>query len=190
MKPGQFPLCFLGLGSNLGDRAQILTQAAARLIEQGAGGKSQARASVALEESSPGPGLSPIYETAPVGVTDQPAFLNAVLQLPTTLDPEELLSVAQAVERDFGRDRRRETRWGPRPLDIDLLLYEDRIMDQPGLTLPHPRLHERWFVLKPLCDLAPDLIHPVLQQSVVSLLARLEEQADNPQQHGRRFETS
>ena len=98
---------------------------------------------------------------------------NAAARLRTVLDPRRLLEVCLAIEADHGRDRRREERGGPRRLDLDLLLYDDRIIDEPGLTVPHPRLHERSFVLGPLAEIAESVIHPVLGVSIECLRARL-----------------
>src|SRR5262249_25338186 len=96
------------------------------------------------------------YRTPPWGVEDQPPFINLCIAVDTSLTPHELLAHAQAVERVFGRDRSRERRWGPRPLDIDLIAYDDLALDEPGLTLPHPRVFERAFVLVPLAEIVPD----------------------------------
>ncbi len=98
------------------------------------------------------------YATPPWGVEDQPAFVNCCIAVETSLTPEALLARAQAVERSFGRNRANEHRWGPRTLDIDLIAYNDLTMDQPDLTLPHPRLFERAFVLLPLNEIAPDRV--------------------------------
>jgi 2-amino-4-hydroxy-6-hydroxymethyldihydropteridine diphosphokinase len=98
------------------------------------------------------------YRTPPWGVTDQPAFINACISIATGLSPQALLERAQRVERELGRDRSRERRWGPRPIDIDLLAYDDVAVDEPGLNLPHPRLFERAFVLVPLVEIAPDWV--------------------------------
>ncbi len=102
---------------------------------------------------------SRLYRSAPVGITEQPEFVNAVAEIDTALEPRELLDALLAIERAAGRERD-GTRWGPRMLDLDLLLYGDRQWDEPGLTLPHAHLHERAFVLLPLKDLAPDLHVP------------------------------
>jgi 2-amino-4-hydroxy-6-hydroxymethyldihydropteridine diphosphokinase len=96
------------------------------------------------------------YSTPPWGVADQPHFVNLSIAVETSLTPHALLARAQAVERAFGRDRARERRWGPRPLDIDLLAYDDIAIDGPELTLPHPRMFERAFVLVPLAEIAPE----------------------------------
>ncbi|HEY0387721.1 MAG TPA: 2-amino-4-hydroxy-6-hydroxymethyldihydropteridine diphosphokinase [Gaiellales bacterium] len=129
---------YVGLGSNLGDPAETLRAATARLAGLGA----------VLA-------ASPVYETDPVGLEDQPAFLNAVVLISTTLAPLDLLDRLLAIEAEFLRER--TVRWGPRTLDLDLLWYEDVEMDTERLMLPHPRAHEREFVLRPLADIAPDL---------------------------------
>jgi 2-amino-4-hydroxy-6-hydroxymethyldihydropteridine diphosphokinase len=98
------------------------------------------------------------YMTPPWGDTEQPHFINACIEIETVLDPHALLRVLHAVETRHGRDRARETRWGPRPLDLDLIAYDDLSLAEPGLTLPHPRLFERAFVLVPLAEIAPDRI--------------------------------
>ena len=98
------------------------------------------------------------YQTPPWGVVDQPPFVNRCISIATALAPRALLDRALDVERMFGRDRRREQRWGPRPLDIDLLAYDDVAIAEPGLTLPHPRLLERAFVLVPLAEIVPDRV--------------------------------
>jgi 2-amino-4-hydroxy-6-hydroxymethyldihydropteridine diphosphokinase len=112
------------------------------------------------------------YRTPPWGVTDQPPFVNACIAVETVLSPQELLARAQAVERACGRDRLREQRWGPRPLDIDILAYADLVLDTPGLTLPHPRLLERAFVLVPLAEIAADRV--ISGIPVSEALARLD----------------
>jgi 2-amino-4-hydroxy-6-hydroxymethyldihydropteridine diphosphokinase len=133
---------YLGLGSNLGDRLAYLQSAVDAL---GAAGE----AVVAV---------SRVYETAPVGGPPQDAYLNAVVVLETELDPHGLLELAQRIERDARRVR--AERWGPRTLDVDVLLYDDVRLDGPDLTLPHPRMGERGFVLAPLRDVAPALVDP------------------------------
>jgi 2-amino-4-hydroxy-6-hydroxymethyldihydropteridine diphosphokinase len=133
---------FVGLGSNLGDRELNLRQALERLEDLG-----PVRA-------------SSIRETDPVGVTDQPKFLNAAAELATDLSPAELLERLLEIERELGRDRATERRWGPRVIDLDLLVFGEEEIDEPGLTVPHPRLADRRFVLEPLCELAPELRLP------------------------------
>jgi 2-amino-4-hydroxy-6-hydroxymethyldihydropteridine diphosphokinase len=135
-------LAYIGLGSNLGDREENLRGALERLNELG-----RVR-------------VSSFRETEPVGVTDQPRFVNAAAELETDLSPQDLLARLLEIERDLGRDRARERRWGPRTIDLDLLLYGDQVLDEPGLTVPHPRLDERRFVLEPLHELAPELSLP------------------------------
>jgi 2-amino-4-hydroxy-6-hydroxymethyldihydropteridine diphosphokinase len=146
---------FLALGSNLGDRRGNLQAALAALVPQ-----------VRLRRASP------VYETPPWGYTDQPAFLNQVVEVETDLDPWELLAYLKEIERQLGR--RPSIRNGPRVIDLDILFYNDRIIDMPGITVPHPRLHERGFVLAPLADLAPDFRHPVLNKNVRQLLAQVD----------------
>ncbi len=129
---------FIGVGANLGDRWGTIRTALAEL--------GRTPGIVALEASA-------VFETAPVGVTDQPMFLNLVVGIETTLTPEELLAVLLKLERAAGRQREKETRWGPRTLDLDMLLFEGETRAGPQLTLPHPRMWERAFVLAPLKDL-------------------------------------
>jgi 2-amino-4-hydroxy-6-hydroxymethyldihydropteridine diphosphokinase len=145
---------FIALGSNLGDRMALLTEARQRL-------------EFVLRDTR----MSPIYETDPVGYADQPRFLNAVLRGTTDVSPHNLLREMQRIEDELGRERPFPN--SPRTVDLDLLLYDDLVLDTPALTLPHPRLHERHFVLLPLADLAPDLLHPVLQRTAVELLTIL-----------------
>ncbi len=112
------------------------------------------------------------YRTAPWGVTDQADFVNACIAVDTTLVPRDLLAHALATERAFGRDRATERRWGPRPLDIDLIAYDRTTMNEPGLTLPHPRLFERAFVLAPLAEIAPDI--SIGDRSIAAALAGID----------------
>lgn len=143
---------YLLLGSNLGDRMQIM-QAARDLIQKEIG--------EILSASS-------IYETAPWGVLDQPAFLNQVVKIQTELEPEEVLRIILEIEHELGRVR--YERWGARVIDIDILYFQDLILDSAHLTIPHPRLHERRFTLAPLAEIAPDYVHPVLIRSSLQLL--------------------
>lgn len=134
---------FVGIGSNLGDRKAGIEQAVARL------------------ERDIGPAeLSPLYESEPQLVRDQPWFLNAVARLRTRADPFRLLEILLAIERSLGRDRSVERSKGPRPLDLDMVLYGRRIIDTAELELPHPSYRDRRFVLQPLLDLAPELRDP------------------------------
>lgn len=133
----------IAFGGNLGDARATIAAAVAALCD--------GRAVTLLRRSAD-------YRTPPWGVAGQPPFINACILADTTLTPRDLLARAQAVERDFGRDRSRETRWGPRTLDIDLIAYGDLALDEPGLVLPHPRLFERAFVLVPLAEIAADMM--------------------------------
>jgi 2-amino-4-hydroxy-6-hydroxymethyldihydropteridine diphosphokinase len=137
------PIIYLALGSNLGDRFANLQAAIAALPP----------ALLLLARS-------PVYETPPWGLTDQPAFLNMVLKGQTLLAPADLLDHLKHLETSLGRLP--TLRWGPRRIDIDILFYDHLILATPALTIPHPHLHERAFVLVPLADLEPDLVHPVL----------------------------
>ncbi len=143
---------FLGLGSNLGRRAARLAEARRRLER---GGIAVLRASA-------------VYETEPVDLLDQPWFLNQVLEVRSGLDPAALLALAKSIEAAMKRAPAAPK--GPRTIDIDILLAEDTVLDTPELVLPHPRLHLRNFVLAPLAELAPDLVHPVLERTVRELL--------------------
>ena len=131
----------VGLGGNVGDVRATLAQAIARFAD----GKD-----VTLTARSSD------YATLPWGVTDQPPFINCAIAVETALVPQALLARALEVERALGRDRAHEQRWGPRRIDIDLLAYDDVALDAPGLTLPHPRLFERAFVLVPLAEIVPE----------------------------------
>jgi 2-amino-4-hydroxy-6-hydroxymethyldihydropteridine diphosphokinase len=145
---------YLALGSNLGERRHHLEAALRALPPE-------------VEISA----LSRLYETTPAYVTDQPVFLNMAVEGYTTLSPTGLLNHLQQIERSLGRER--TLRYGPRTIDLDILFYDELILDLPGLTLPHPRMSERDFVLRPLADIAPNFVHPVLQRSVQELLAAL-----------------
>jgi len=144
VKVGRVPRAFVGLGANLGDREATLRRALTLLAER---------------DDVDVVGVSAVRETDPVGVVDQPRFLNAAAALETALPARELLDVLLTVERSLGRVREGE-RYGPRLIDLDLLLYERDVIDEPGLTVPHPRLHERRFALEPLLDLDSELTVP------------------------------
>ncbi len=130
---------FLALGSNLGDRLANLRKAVSVLRESGC-------------QTT---GVSSVYETKPVGLTDQPDFLNAVIRIKTEHSPKALLELCQAVELRLGRER--TIKWGPRVIDLDILLYDGVTLDEPGLTIPHPRMLERAFVLVPLLEIDPEV---------------------------------
>jgi len=147
----------IGLGGNIGDVRATLDRAVAMLCD-GTAVRLLARSSD--------------YSTPPWGVTDQPAFVNAAIAVATSLAPHDLFARAVAVERALGRDRGGERRWGPRAIDIDLLAYDDLVVADPALTLPHPRLFERAFVLVPLAEIAPNRV--IAGARVLDALARLD----------------
>jgi len=151
--PKRVSRAYVGFGGNLGDPAKTLRAAAAELGRR-AGDLAAA---------------SPVYRSDPVGLTDQPPFLNAVAAIDTELDPEALLDVLLAIEAEHGRVR--DVRWGPRTLDLDLISFDDVVHDALRLTLPHPRAHEREFVLRPLADLAPGI--DLRGETVAARLERL-----------------
>jgi 2-amino-4-hydroxy-6-hydroxymethyldihydropteridine diphosphokinase len=147
----------LALGGNLGDVRATLDRAIAMLCD---GSEVQLKA------------RSSDYATPPWGVEDQPRFVNLCIAVETALAPQALLARAQAIERAFGRKREQERRWGPRTIDIDILAYDDLKFDEAGLTLPHPRLFERAFVLVPLAEIAPERV--IAGRRVRDALRRLE----------------
>lgn len=149
---------FIGLGANLGDKNAHLRAALAAM-------DSWAHTAIT--------GRSALYRTAPVGYADQDWFLNMAVRVRTQLAPTELLAALQAVEHSEGRDRS-GPRFGPRPLDLDILLFGDQILQTDHLVVPHPRMDKRRFVLQPLCDIDPTVCHPVLRVSVQALLGRLD----------------
>ena len=148
-------IAFLALGTNLGDRPGNLLVAIAALPP----------AVTVLEKSF-------VYETLPWGVTDQPSFLNMVIKGETHQRPQELLKNLKQIETHLGRIP--SIHYGPRKIDIDILFYDNLIFDSPELTLPHPHMHERAFVLVPLADLTPEQIHPVFGRTIRQLLAELD----------------
>lgn len=150
---------YLALGSNQGDRKALLHQAIDAIDR-----------SLGCVDS-----ISSFIETEPWGFTSPHPFLNATLLLSTELTPLELLDATQAIERELGRRQKSdEASYTDRPIDIDLLFYEDLILESPRLTLPHPLLHRRAFVLDPLLEIAPDLLHPILGKTITELRAELD----------------
>jgi len=145
---------YIALGTNLGDRLANLRATLCSLPP----------AVTVTDESH-------IYETPPWGYEDQPAFLNMVVKAETDLKPKSLLEYLKQLEVELGREQ--NFHWGPRLIDLDILFYDDLVLDSPPLVIPHPRLHERAFVLVPLADLAPDFVHPLLNHSISELLANV-----------------
>jgi 2-amino-4-hydroxy-6-hydroxymethyldihydropteridine diphosphokinase len=151
---------YIGLGSNLGDRESFIRSA--------------------IEALARTPHISVLrraglYESEPIGITNQPWFLNTVIELETTLSPQELLALCKGIERSLGRQHQHRERHGPREIDLDILLYDDIAIHEPDLTIPHHELHRRRFVLVPLLELAPQQTHPVTKQSLRQLLALLKD---------------
>ncbi|MBC8231341.1 2-amino-4-hydroxy-6-hydroxymethyldihydropteridine diphosphokinase [bacterium] len=149
-------LAYISFGSNLGNRLKN--------IKRGLQLVSRNRSITITKKSS-------LYETEPVGYENQGWFLNGVIEIETFVLPHKLLSLIKKVERIMGRKRR--IRWGPREIDLDILLYNQRCVDTPGLIIPHPRMHERSFVLVPLVEISPRVIHPIFKKSAQQLLAKL-----------------
>ncbi len=145
-------IIFLGLGSNMEGRYQYL-QSAIQFLSQDIGFIQK---------------VSPIYETAAWGKTDQAVFLNQVIAIESVYTPIQILSLTQAHEKSQGRVKKEK--WGPRTIDIDLLFYGNRLIEQAKLSIPHPHIADRRFVLKPLSDIAPDFIHPISNVSIQKLL--------------------
>ena len=146
---------YIALGTNLGDRLTNLRKA--------------------LESMPPDVTIlaeSHIYETPPWGYEDQPSFLNMVIKAETVLGPGSLLTYLKRIEAELGREK--SVRWGPRVIDLDILFYDDLVIDTPPLVIPHPRLHERGCVLVPLADVASGLTHPVLGRSIDELLTKID----------------
>ncbi|MCL4476074.1 MAG: 2-amino-4-hydroxy-6-hydroxymethyldihydropteridine diphosphokinase [Nitrospirae bacterium] len=149
----------IGIGSNLGNRGENCLKALDLL---------SARGVIIRKRSS-------LHETEPWGVLDQPKFINMAAEGETALGPLKLLEVLKDIEAEAGR--KESYRWGPRVIDLDILFYDDMVMDSPELKIPHPLMHEREFVLRPLAEIAPDKIHPVLKKTVKELLSECRHRA-------------
>ena len=147
-------IAYLALGTNIGNKRRNMITAAALLAE---------RVGDVLA-------LSGFYETEPWGFQSENTFLNTALQLDTSLSPLELLKATQEIEIEMGRTQKSNGAYHDRIIDIDILLYEDLVLQTPELTLPHPLMHERLFVMEPLAEIAPNVIHPVFKKPVISLL--------------------
>lgn len=165
VNPADFPdeglsgaIALIGIGANIGSPAAQCRQAIQRL--------GQTEGISVLRTSS-------FYRTEPVGLVEQNWFVNAVSEIRTTLAPRDLLNVLKGIERLMGR--KEAPRWGPRVIDLDILLYGQRIIDEEGLKVPHPEMHKRLFVLEPLCEIASYVIHPVYNISARGLLSRISE---------------
>lgn len=153
LKDKRLRTAYLSLGSNLGDQKKNIVQALTQLSQ---------RAGIIRKKS-------PLYKTEPVGNKNQPWFLNQCVEISTKLPPLKFLKTCQKIEKSLGRERRKE-KWGPRTMDIDILFYENRVSRSLRLTLPHPRLHKRRFVLRPFAQIAPNFRHPILKKTVKELL--------------------
>ncbi|MDX9789091.1 MAG: 2-amino-4-hydroxy-6-hydroxymethyldihydropteridine diphosphokinase [Desulfobacterales bacterium] len=151
---------FISIGSNIGDRKANCLNGILSL--SGLEG-------VIIKKTSQ------FYETEPVDYRDQDWFVNAALRLKTVLSPFDLLDALKRVEKKVGR-KENPVRFGPRVLDLDIILYDDLVLSAPNLIIPHPRMHERRFVLKPICDIAPDTVHPVMQRTIRQLLNALKDE--------------
>jgi 2-amino-4-hydroxy-6-hydroxymethyldihydropteridine diphosphokinase len=147
---------FVGVGSNLGDREFLIRKAVESM-------RDLPRTLVVR--------VSSLYDTDPVGEVEQPVFLNAVVWLETTLEPRELLWQLLLIEKRMGRVRTQ--RWGPRPIDLDLLFYGEETVDEPDLKIPHPEAHQRAFVLLPLLELDPEFVHPTTGEFIKKIVKRL-----------------
>jgi 2-amino-4-hydroxy-6-hydroxymethyldihydropteridine diphosphokinase len=154
-------IVYIGIGSNLGNREANCRQAVELLEKKG----------ILIKKKSS------LYETEPWGIKDQPLFLNMAIEIETELIPGELLKVLQDIETEIGREK--TLKWGPRIIDLDILFFDDIILNEDNLKIPHPFMHERDFVLKPLQEIAPDMKHPVLQLSISELLYDLEKKSQN-----------
>lgn len=163
-------LAYIGFGSNIGDRFSYIQSAITALSEiEG----------ITTQE------ISSLYETAPVGNEAQEDFLNGVVSIRTPHSPHNLLYTLKQIEINIGREHR--IRWGPREIDMDILIYDDLCLETPNLTIPHPEMHLRRFVLVPLAEIAPDLVHPIFNETIQTLLAHLEDEGSVVKAEGLSF---
>ncbi len=150
---------YIGIGSNLGNRQENCLRAIELLQKKGI---------IVKKRSS-------LYETEPWGVKDQPLFLNMVIEIETVLKPKVLLKILKDVEKKGGRGK--SIKWGSRIIDLDILLFDNIVLNEDDLEIPHPLMHKREFVLRPLCEIAPDIKHPLLKLSIGGLLQQLQKDA-------------
>ncbi|HKZ56738.1 MAG TPA: 2-amino-4-hydroxy-6-hydroxymethyldihydropteridine diphosphokinase [Thermodesulfovibrionales bacterium] len=148
-------IAYIGIGSNLGNRQENCLRAVEFLEGKGI---------IVKKRSS-------MHETEPWGVKDQPRFINMAIEIETGLESKELLRILKIVEKELGR--KESFKWGPRSIDLDILLFDDLVLKEDDLEIPHPLMHERDFVLKPLCEIAPDIIHPVLKKKICDLMQEI-----------------
>ncbi|MBA4369067.1 MAG: 2-amino-4-hydroxy-6-hydroxymethyldihydropteridine diphosphokinase [Desulfobacterium sp.] len=153
-------LAYISVGSNMGNRIENCEKGIKLLNDQDF-------ISVLIR--------SPFYQTEPVDYIEQDWFINGVVQVETSLEPVSLLKTVKGIEQQVGR-KSSDIRFGPRILDMDLLLYDSSVFQHSGLEIPHPRMHKRCFVLKPLCDIDPNIVHPVLGQTIQNLLDRIDQE--------------
>lgn len=156
-----FHTTYISVGSNIGDKLSN--------CQQGIDALTRLRGTVLMQQSE-------FFKTEPVDFTDQDWFINTVIQINTDLDPFRLLDEFHAIQCGAGREKD-PVRYGPRVLDLDIIFYDDVVMNTAELVIPHPRMHERRFVLRPLCDISPDIIHPVFLKDVKTLLDMLDDQS-------------
>jgi len=148
-------IAYIGIGSNLGKKEENCLHALELL---------QRRGIIVKKRSA-------MYETEPWGIKEQPRFINMAVEIETRLEPKDLLGVFKEIEKGMGR--KESVRWGPRIIDLDILLFEDMVLKEEDLEIPHPLMHERDFVLRPLCEIAPDRVHPLLKMRICDLMQRL-----------------
>jgi dihydroneopterin aldolase/2-amino-4-hydroxy-6-hydroxymethyldihydropteridine diphosphokinase len=158
-------IVYIGIGSNLGNREKNCFRAIELLEKKGITVKKR----------------SSLYETKPWGLIDQPLYLNMAIEIETDLNPVQLLEVLKNIEKEVGREK--SYQWGPRILDLDILLFDDVVVQVENLEIPHPLMHERYFVLKPLCEIAPGVRHPILKMNACELLQQVVEKTADSQKN-------